>query len=158
MDYYYGWLGRKQCVIRLERHTNLRVTIPISLSMSNIYKTEDIKMVWCSFVCVMTLVNPRRACAARVTVLGLSVCLSVCLSVRASSRTTGYEAANEWHQRVVNNENETSAFQIHGVKPSEKANVWWIARVFSLRTHEFSLEHALRHVGCIYTIYGLRQF
>ena len=29
---------------------------------------------------------------------------SVCLSVRASSRTTGYEAANEWHQRVVNNE------------------------------------------------------
>ena len=30
-----------------------------------------------------------------------SVCLSVRLSVRASSR---YEAANEWHQRVVNNE------------------------------------------------------
>ena len=29
-----------------------------------------------------TLVNPRRACAARVTVLGLSFCLSVCLSVR----------------------------------------------------------------------------
>ena len=33
-----------------------------------------------------------------------SVGLSVCLSVRASSRTTGYEAGNEWHQRVVNNE------------------------------------------------------
>ena len=29
---------------------------------------------------------------------------SVCLSVRASSSTTGYEAANEWHQRVVNDE------------------------------------------------------
>ena len=29
-------------------------------------------------------VNPRRACAARVTVVGLSVCLSVCLSVRLS--------------------------------------------------------------------------
>ena len=28
---------------------------------------------------------------------------SVGLSVRASSRTTGYEAANEWHQPVVNN-------------------------------------------------------
>ena len=27
------------------------------------------------------IINPRRACAARVTVLGLSVCLSVCLSV-----------------------------------------------------------------------------
>ena len=43
------------------------------------------------------MINPRRACVARVTV----VVLSVCLSVRASSR---YEAANEWHQRVVNNE------------------------------------------------------
>ena len=27
------------------------------------------------------IINPRRACAARVTVLGLSFCLSVCLSV-----------------------------------------------------------------------------
>ena len=27
------------------------------------------------------LINPRRACAARVTVVGLWVCLSVCLSV-----------------------------------------------------------------------------
>ena len=25
-------------------------------------------------------INPRRACAARVTVVGLSVCLSVCVS------------------------------------------------------------------------------
>ena len=30
----------------------------------------------------MSIINPRRACAARVTVLGLSFCLSVCLSVR----------------------------------------------------------------------------
>ena len=29
---------------------------------------------------------------------------SVGLSVRASSSTTGYEAVNEWYQRVVNNE------------------------------------------------------
>ena len=36
------------------------------------------------------------------TVFGLSVCLSVRLFVHASSRTTGYEAANEWHQPVVN--------------------------------------------------------
>ena len=49
---------------------------------------------------VYNIINPRRACAARVTVVVLSVCLSVC----ASSRTTGYEAANEWYQRVVNNE------------------------------------------------------
>ena len=30
---------------------------------------------------VFSIINPRRACAARVTVLGLSFCLSVCLSV-----------------------------------------------------------------------------
>ena len=29
------------------------------------------------------IINPRRACAARVTVLGLSFCLSVCLSAHA---------------------------------------------------------------------------
>ena len=41
-----------------------------------------------------------------------SVCLSVCLSLRASSRTTGYDAANEWHQRVVNNDKmDINAFQ-----------------------------------------------
>ena len=56
--------------------------------------SKDTGMLYSVFI------NPRRACAARVTV----VVLSVCLSVRASSRTTGYEAANEWHQRVANNE------------------------------------------------------
>ena len=46
------------------------------------------------------IINPRCACAARVTVLGLSVCLSVCLSVDAYSGTTGYEAAYELYKRV----------------------------------------------------------
>ena len=32
-----------------------------------------------------TIINPRRTCAARVTVLGLSFCLSVCLSVCLSA-------------------------------------------------------------------------
>ena len=41
------------------------------------------------------VVNPRRACAARVTVL-------VCLSVDAYSGTTGYEAANKRNQRLQN--------------------------------------------------------
>ena len=45
------------------------------------------------------IINPRRACAARVTVLGLCVCVSVCLSVcplprflppRATMRPTRY--------------------------------------------------------------------
>ena len=51
-----------------------------------------------------TLINPRRACAARVTVVGLCVCLSVCLFVCLSvgdySRTTGYEAAYERYQQL----------------------------------------------------------
>ena len=38
------------------------------------------------------LINPRRACAARVTVVVLCVCLSV--------RTTGYEAAYERYQQL----------------------------------------------------------
>ena len=44
--------------------------------------------------------NPRRACAARVTVVVLCVCLSVCLSVSIYSRTTGYEAAYERYQQL----------------------------------------------------------
>ena len=40
------------------------------------------------------LINPRRACAARVTV--------VVLSVDTYSGTTGYEVANERHQWVQN--------------------------------------------------------
>ena len=46
------------------------------------------------------IINPRRACAARVTVVVLCVCLSVCLSVRDYSRTTGYEAAYERYQQL----------------------------------------------------------
>ena len=44
-------------------------------------------------------INPRHACAAKVTVLGLSVCLSVCLSVHAYSGTT---AAYKRNQRLQN--------------------------------------------------------
>ena len=42
------------------------------------------------------VINPRRACAARVTVLGLCVCLSV----RLYSRTTGNDAAYERYQQL----------------------------------------------------------
>ena len=43
-----------------------------------------------------TVINPRRACAARVTV----VVLCVCLSVDDYSRTTGYDAAYERYQQL----------------------------------------------------------
>ena len=42
------------------------------------------------------VINPRRACAARVTV----VVLCVCLFVSDYSRTTGYEAAYERYQQL----------------------------------------------------------
>ena len=46
------------------------------------------------------IINPRRACAARVTVVVLSVRLSVRLCVQTKSRTTGYEAAYERYQQL----------------------------------------------------------
>ena len=54
----------------------------------------------------------------------LSICLSVCLSVHACS---GYEAANEWHQRFLNNEN----IDIHVAifKANVEANVRSITHV-----------------------------
>ena len=52
-------------------------------------------------VCTLVpFINPRRACAARVTVVGLFVCLFVCLFVSIYSRTTGYEAAYERYQQL----------------------------------------------------------
>ena len=47
-----------------------------------------------------TVINRRRACAARVTVVGMCVC--VCLSVYDYSRTTGCEAAYERYQQLHN--------------------------------------------------------
>ena len=41
------------------------------------------------------VINPRRACAARVTVLGLSFRLSVCLSVTTFSATTRNKAVKK---------------------------------------------------------------
>ena len=49
---------------------------------------------------IIIIINPRRACAARVTVVVLCVCLSVCLFVSIYSRTTGYEAAYERYQQL----------------------------------------------------------
>ena len=43
----------------------------------------------------MSIINPRRACAARVTVLGLSVCL--CFPYSGSTRNEKY---NERYHRV----------------------------------------------------------
>ena len=46
------------------------------------------------------VINPRRACASRVTVLGLCVCLSVCLSVCQSTTILALQAAYERYQQL----------------------------------------------------------
>ena len=65
------------------------------------------------------VVNPRRACAARVTVVAVSVCVSVCLSVK-SHLTSGpsvrpenavtYSAGNEG-QKICSVFSKTHAFR-----------------------------------------------
>ena len=53
-----------------------------------VYGTQHNGLQMCLYLLsvVRLLINPRRACAARVTVLGSCVC--VCLSVRSISATT----------------------------------------------------------------------
>ena len=41
---------------------------------------ESVNFLKCQAILILVLINPRRACAARVTVVGLCVCLFVCLS------------------------------------------------------------------------------
>ena len=76
--------------------------------------TRDINKYNCVYIHVQIIymyahfINPRRACAARVTVVVLcvclfvclSVCLFVCLSVSIYSRTIGYKAAYERYQQL----------------------------------------------------------
>ena len=74
------------------------------------------------------LVNPRRACAARVTVVG-SVCLSVCVSVtfdlpsRMSNRAINRRAylAAYKRQKFRGDSPETTAFRSYGVKHERKS-------------------------------------
>ena len=70
-----------------------------------------------AFLRWLTLINPRRACAARVTVVG-SVCLCVCVSVKshltyeASVRPENavtYSAGNEG-QKICGDLLKTTAF------------------------------------------------
>ena len=80
-------------------------------------------------VCTLVLFNPRRACAARVTVVVLCVCLSVCLSVKshltygASVRPENavtYSAGNEG-QKICGDLPETTAFKSYAAKHERKS-------------------------------------
>ena len=78
----------------------------------------------------MHIISPRRACAARVTVLVLSFCLSVCLlprflPLRAKRRpindTNGFSATLALFKNSVFCKN--AEFESYGVKQSEEANM-----------------------------------
>ena len=77
---------------------------------------------------LLPLINPRRACAARITVLG-SVCVCVCLSVKshltygASVRPENavtYSAGNEG-QKICGDLPETTAFKSYATKHERKS-------------------------------------
>ena len=97
-----------------------------------------------------SFINPRRACAARVTVVGcvcVSVCLCVCLSVKshltygASIRPENavmYLAGNEG-QKICGDLSETAAFKSYAAKHEQRsqyANYFDLPNVSFLRlTH-----------------------
>ena len=81
-------------------------------------------------ISLVIFINPRRACAARVTVVVLSFCLSVCLlprflPLRATRRpisdTDGFSAILAFFLNSVFCKN--AAFESYGVKRSEGANM-----------------------------------
>ena len=86
---------------------------------------------WYLLLCLLfhSFINPRRACAARVTVLGLCVCLSVCVSVKShlTSRMSN-RAINEQaylvayeRQKICGDFPETSAFKSYAKKHERKS-------------------------------------
>ena len=67
---------------------------------------------------LMSVNNLRRACSARVTVLGLGVCLSVCQQLFSHYRD--YTSMNKEKSDFP----ETTALERYAVKTSEKANMY----------------------------------
>ena len=87
------------------------------------------------------IVNPQRACAAKVTVLGLCVCLFVCLSttileLQATGRLMS-DTVLQGHKKCGDFA-ETTAFERYGEKTSEKANMHNEHWLTSIRFSPFS--------------------
>ena len=104
----------------------------VSRSVSDL--THSALVYMCAYP-LIDIVNPRCACAARVTVVVLSFCLSVCLSIcllprflplratrRPISDTNGFSATLAlFFLNSVFCKN--AAFENYGVKQSEEANM-----------------------------------
>ena len=76
-----------------------RALAPYAMARAHSKQDTHYAVLYCTFgVCTLVLfINLRRACAARVTVLGLSVCLS------DLSGTTGNKAVRERYTRLQRN-------------------------------------------------------
>ena len=113
--------------------------------------------------CREFVINPRRTCAARVTVVG-SVCLSVCLSVKSHltygasvhpENAVTYSAGNDQGQTICGVFSETDALQRSStpsvvrpcvqsaIFPAESTHAWTEARDFPLVSHP-----SCREDGC----------
>ena len=100
-------------------------------------------------VCTLVLfINPRRACAARVTVLGLSVCVSVCLSVclfYLNSGTTGNKAARERYTRLQRNNRSKN-----NVADLAKTAAFWQEKPAPPWTKFLDPTHQLARCACVF--------
>ena len=84
-----------------------------------------------NFSTYRVIINPRRACAARVTVLGLCVCVCVCLCVclhlfspyrdQAGSSAIPKALAQQGVEKLCGDFAKTAAFERYGVKTGDKA-------------------------------------
>ena len=75
-------------------------------------KSDQNKLELC-----LQLINPRRACAARVTVVVLCVCLS-CLSTAILGLQIPTSSVPQGHENETGDFAETTAFERYGVKTS----------------------------------------
>ena len=90
-------------------------------------------------------INPRRACAARVTVLGLSVCVSVCVSVYLNSGTTGNKAARERYTRLQRNKRSKN-----NVADLAKTAAFWQEKPAPPWTTFRDPTHQLARCACVF--------
>ena len=91
------------------------------------------------------LINPRRTCTARVTVLGLSVYVCVCLSSYFYSRTTGNEAAHELYTRLQRNKCSKN-----NVADLAKTAAFWQEKPALLWTTFHDPTHQLARWACVF--------
>ena len=64
------------------------------------------------------IINPRRACAARITVVVLCVCLSVCLSATILALPIPTASVLQGPEKQRGEFAETTALERYGVKTS----------------------------------------